>query len=95
MKHEVFVAIASYADPELPRTLRDALATARVFLRLLDHAEQEGITDLDGLKSFLRRPRRRKPPRQGQQLELLDGQKTRECPMTKPSRIQTNTWPRR
>jgi DNA polymerase III epsilon subunit family exonuclease len=50
----------------------DALATARVFLRLVDLAEQQGIMDLDGLTSFLQKRRAKKRPRQGQQLELLD-----------------------
>jgi len=54
------------------RAWGDALATARVFLRLVDRAEQRGIVDLDGLKSFLKKPRPRRRPRQGQQLELLD-----------------------
>ena len=37
----------------------DALATARVFLRLLDEARGRGLDDLASLDGFLRRPRRR------------------------------------
>jgi DNA polymerase-3 subunit epsilon len=46
----------------------DALATARVLLRLLEQAETQGAHDLDGLERLLsggapgRRKRRRKPP---------------------------------
>lgn len=54
------------------RAWGDALATARVFLRLLDRAEQEGVVDLEGLQKYLRKSPRRKRPRQGQQLSLLD-----------------------
>ncbi len=47
----------------------DALATARVLIRLLDEASQQGLSDLHALKSFLRKRGRR--PRQGQQLSFL------------------------
>ena len=49
----------------------DALATARVLLRLIDEAGSHGVTDLESLKSFLRRRRTPPRPRQGQQLSLL------------------------
>lgn len=49
----------------------DALATARVLLRLLDEAGNLGLTDLESLKAFLRKRRRPSRPRQGQQLSLL------------------------
>lgn len=41
----------------------DAMATARILLRLLDEAAIQGIHDLDGLRRALRRPRRRKKRR--------------------------------
>jgi DNA polymerase III epsilon subunit family exonuclease len=53
------------------RAYGDALATARVLIRLLDLAEQQGLHDLPSLEAFLRR-RKRGRPRQGQQLSLLD-----------------------
>lgn len=53
------------------RAYGDALATARVLIRLLDLAEQQGLHDLSSLKAFLKR-RKRSRPRQGQQLSLLD-----------------------
>lgn len=40
----------------------DALATARVLLRLLDEAAGEGLEDLDSLVRYLRRRRRRPQP---------------------------------
>ncbi len=49
----------------------DALATARVLIRLLDEASRQGLSDLHALKSFLRKRRRRSRPRQGQQLSFL------------------------
>jgi len=49
----------------------DALATARVLIRLLDEANRQGIPDLDALRAFLRKRRRRSRPRQGQQLSFL------------------------
>ena len=49
----------------------DALATARVLLRLLDEAANQGLTDLESLNVFLRKRRRPSRPRQGQQLSLL------------------------
>ena len=49
----------------------DALATARVLIRLLDEASQQGLTDLDGLREFLRKRRRRARSRQRQQLSFL------------------------
>ena len=50
----------------------DALATARVLLRLIDEVGSQGVTDLTALKSFLRKRRPTTRPRQGQQLSLLD-----------------------
>ena len=50
----------------------DALATARVLIRLLDEASRQGLSDLQALKTFLRRRGRRSRPRQGQQLSFLD-----------------------
>ncbi len=49
----------------------DALATARVLIRLLDEAGRQGLADLDALRAFLRKRGRRSRPRQGQQLSLL------------------------
>jgi len=49
----------------------DALATARVLIRLLDEAGRQGLSDLQALRSFLRKRRRRPRPRQGQQLSFL------------------------
>jgi len=49
----------------------DALATARVLIRLLDEASRQGLSDLHALRSFLRKRRRRSRPRQGQQLSFL------------------------
>jgi DNA polymerase-3 subunit epsilon len=48
------------------RAYGDALATARILLRLLDEASGRGIEDLATLEWYLRRRRRRKPfdPRQ-------------------------------
>jgi DNA polymerase-3 subunit epsilon len=53
------------------RAYGDALATARVLIRLLDLAGQQGLHDLEALKAFLRRKKHARP-RQGQQLSLLD-----------------------
>ncbi len=49
----------------------DALATARVLIRLLDEASRQGLADLDALGAFLRKRGRRSRPRQGQQLSFL------------------------
>lgn len=49
----------------------DALATARVLIRLLDEAGRQGLSDLYALRSFLRKRRRRSRPRQGRQLAFL------------------------
>lgn len=49
------------------RALGDAVATARILVRLLDEAGQQGIHDLDTLRRVLRgraRRRRRPPPRE-------------------------------
>jgi len=46
----------------------DALATARILIRLLDEAGRQGLTDLDALRIFLHKRGRRSRPRQGQQL---------------------------
>jgi len=48
----------------------DALATARILIRLLDEAGLQGLADLDALSAFLRKRRGRSRPRQGQQLSL-------------------------
>ena len=48
----------------------DALATARILIRLLDEAGREGLADLDALRAFLQKRGRRSRPRQGQQLSL-------------------------
>ena len=50
----------------------DALATARVLIRLLDEAGRQGLSDLHALRAFLRKRGRRSRPRQGQQLSFLD-----------------------
>jgi DNA polymerase III epsilon subunit family exonuclease len=74
LKHRNLDTLTRYFDIPIEgrhRAWGDALATARVFLRLVDAAEQQGIMDLDALQSFLRKPRPRKRSRQGQQLELL------------------------
>ena len=49
----------------------DALATARVLIRLLDEASRQGLSDLHALRSYLRKRGRRSRPRQGQQLSFL------------------------
>ena len=49
----------------------DALATARILIRLLDEAGRQGLADLDALGAFLRKRVRRSRPRQGQQLSFL------------------------
>ncbi|MEM1110352.1 MAG: GlcNAc-transferase family protein [Pseudomonadota bacterium] len=58
MKPRVFVAIASYADPELPRTLRDCLATAQSpdQLRFGICAQQDPAAPVD-LEEFIADPR--------------------------------------
>ena len=48
----------------------DALATARILIRLLDEAGRQGLADLDALRMFLHKRGRRSRPRQGQQLSL-------------------------
>jgi len=48
----------------------DALATARILIRLLDEAGRQGLADLDALRIFLHKRGRRSRPRQGQQLSL-------------------------
>ena len=48
----------------------DALATARILIRLLDEAGRQGLADFDALRAFLRKRGRRSRPRQGQQLSL-------------------------
>ena len=53
------------------RAYSDALATARVLIRLLDEASRQGIADLDALREFLRKRKPRSRPRQGQQLSFL------------------------
>ncbi len=68
-------AVARYFDIEITSRHRahgDALATARVLLRLIDEAGIQGVTDLESLKSFLRKRRPKSQPRQGQQLSLLE-----------------------
>ncbi len=47
------------------RAYGDALATARVLLRLLDEAAGQGIADLEGLNDRLSGRRRRRPRRRG------------------------------
>ena len=48
----------------------DALATARVLLRLLDEAQGHGLDDLASLEAFLRRRRKRKRRRDPNQTSL-------------------------
>ena len=48
----------------------DALATARILIRLLDEAGWQGLADFDALRAFLRKRGPRSRPRQGQQLSL-------------------------
>ena len=57
--------------PDRHRAYGDALATARVLIRLLDEANRRGLSDLHALRSFLRKRERRSRPRQGQQLSFL------------------------
>jgi len=52
------------------RAYGDALATARILIRLLDEAGWQGLTDFDALRAFLRKRGPRSRPRQGQQLSL-------------------------
>ena len=54
------------------RAYGDALATARILIRLLDEAGRQGLVDLEALRVFLRKRVRRSRPRQGQQLSFLD-----------------------
>ncbi|MDH3207254.1 MAG: 3'-5' exonuclease [Gemmatimonadota bacterium] len=63
---------------ERHRAYGDALATARVFLRLLDEVTGRGIEDLSTLQWYLKRRRKRKPfdPRQ-YSLELPGQRRTR------------------
>ena len=49
----------------------DALATARILIRLLDEAGRQGLADLEALRAFLRKRVRRSRLRQGQQLSFL------------------------
>jgi DNA polymerase III epsilon subunit family exonuclease len=49
----------------------DALATARILIRLLDEASRQGLCDLHALRIFLQKREKRSRPRQGQQLSLL------------------------
>jgi DNA polymerase III epsilon subunit-like protein len=49
----------------------DALATARILIRLLDEAGRQGLSDFYALKAFLRKRGKRARPRQGQQLSFL------------------------
>ncbi len=67
-------SLARHFDIEITARHRahgDALATARVLLRLLDEAANQGLTDLESLRVFLRKRCRPSRPRQGQQLSLL------------------------
>ena len=52
------------------RAYGDALATARILIRLLDEAGRQGLADFDALRAFLRKRGPRSRPRQGQQLSL-------------------------
>ncbi len=68
-------ALASHFDIRIRprhRAHGDALATARILLRLLDEASMLGLVDLDALRAYMRRRRPRRAARQGQQLSLLD-----------------------
>lgn len=59
----------------------DALATARVLLKLLDEASLRGIHDLDALQSFLRGSHRRGPPRQPELFDTVPtGEEARDTP---------------
>jgi DNA polymerase III epsilon subunit family exonuclease len=49
----------------------DALATARILIRLLDEASRQGLVDMHALKDFLRKRGKRSRPQQGQQLSFL------------------------
>ncbi|HIF06501.1 MAG TPA: hypothetical protein EYQ64_05985 [Gemmatimonadetes bacterium] len=49
----------------------DALATARILVRLLDEASRQGLADYHALNAFLRKRGKRSRPRQGQQLFFL------------------------
>ena len=74
IRHRNLDALASHFDiPIRPRHRAhgDALATARILLRLLDEAGRLGLSDLDALRAYLRRRRGRNTLRQGQQLSLL------------------------
>lgn len=50
------------------RAYGDALATARVLLRMLDEAQGRGVGDLEALQRYLRRSRRRKTARAAPEL---------------------------
>ena len=52
------------------RAYADALATARILIRLLDEAGRQGLADFDALRGFLRKRGPRSRLRQGQQLSL-------------------------
>ncbi len=74
LRHRDLDALARHFGIEIMarhRAFGDALATARVLIRLLDEAGNQGLTDLESLNSFLRKRRRPSRPRQGQQLSLL------------------------
>ncbi len=74
IRHRNLDALASHFDIRIHprhRAHGDALATARILLRLLDEASMLGLVDLDALRAYMRR-RRRGKARQGQQLSLLD-----------------------
>lgn len=53
------------------RAWGDALATAQVLLRLIDEAEGQGLTDLEALRSYLKRSPRKRAASARAQLELL------------------------
>lgn len=67
-------ALARHFDIEIEcrhRAHGDALATARILLRLLDEAQGRGLADLEALNAFLSKRPQRSRPRQGQQLSFL------------------------
>ena len=67
-------ALALHYGVEVPdrhRAHGDALATARILIRLLDEAGRQGLADLHALRGFLQKRRKRVRPRQGQQLSFL------------------------
>lgn len=74
LRHRNLDTVARHFGIEIPERHRargDALATARVLLRLIDEAEGIGLTDLDALQGYLRKRPGRNAAALRAQLELL------------------------